>query len=197
MHGQAPILPVDQLALGGAHNHMNALAAAALTAPFISDAEIGAGLKSFAGLAHRFEQVLQHQDVTFIDDSKATNVGATQAALSGLSDVVLIAGGDAKGADLSPLTEVLEDAVKALVTLGKDGEQIALLAQSVGIPHRSAETMAEAVKAAYEFAEPGNMVVLSPACSSLDMFANYGERGRLFKQAVLVETGQAAEGLER
>ena len=130
--------------------------------------------------------------MAFVNDSKATNVGSTVAALNGLEpkgNVVLIAGGDAKGADLSPLAESLVGRVKRIVTLGKDAPTVAAVADQCGIPHVLAVTMEDAVAAAANAAAPGDLVLLSPACASLDMFDNFQQRGDVFASAVRSLTG--------
>ena len=194
--GENLLCAVDALPFVGEHNILNALAAAALTTPFLSLEQIGEGLKTFVGLAHRFQTVLEHDGVLYIDDSKATNVGATIAALVGLTDVVLIAGGDAKGADLAPLKDAFKGSVKAVVTLGKDGDKIANLARELELPQQTVSSMAEVVSAAQSFADCGDMILLSPACSSLDMFASFGERGRVFQQMAAQLTAQTAGGAD-
>ena len=149
--------------------------------------KIPAGLESFSGLAHRFESVACIAGVEYIDDSKATNLGATVAALTGLpaaNQVVLIAGGDAKGVDLSPLLSLLRGRVKHLVTLGQDGPQLMQLATSADIPAVACSGMTEVVAAARLAASAGDTVLLSPACSSLDMFVSFAERGNQFAAAV-------------
>ncbi|NKC00965.1 MAG: UDP-N-acetylmuramoyl-L-alanine--D-glutamate ligase [Pseudomonadales bacterium] len=185
--GDVLLQRVADLPLGGLHNATNVMAACALVAGLVSDAQISAALRSYEGLPHRFETVLEIAEVTYVDDSKATNVGATVAALEGLEReqrVVLIAGGDAKGAELGELRASLGGHARAVVTLGKDGPQIAALARELGIPFVEVSTMTESVRVAAGYAQPGDIVLLSPACSSLDMFASFDERGRLFQEAV-------------
>ena len=141
---------------------------------------------SFRGLAHRFELVRRRHGVDYVNDSKATNVGATQAALAGFTteNVVLIGGGDAKGADLAELEPYLKGRVRQLVAIGRDGEQLAGVAESAGIAVCVAQSMREAVDVAARVAEPGDTVLLSPACASLDMYENYQARGDEFRDAV-------------
>lgn len=186
--GEQQIHRLKQLPLGGLHNAINVMAACALVAGWVPDAQISAALQSYAGLPHRFEKVQDFGGVAYVDDSKATNVGATVAALEGLGrdqKIVLIAGGDAKGADLGALRTSLGLHARAIVTLGKDGPQIAALARNLCIPCAEVSTMADSVRVATEFAETGDIVLLSPACSSLDMFSSFNERGRLFQDAVV------------
>jgi UDP-N-acetylmuramoylalanine--D-glutamate ligase len=147
-----------------------------------------ATLRQFAGLAHRCQWVGTRQAVSYYDDSKATNVGAALAAIEGLGaditgKLVLIAGGDGKGADFSALQAPVGRFCRAVVLLGRDAE---LLADALGdaAPLIRVKTLEEAVARAAELAEAGDAVLLSPACASLDMFKNFEERGRLFAQAV-------------
>ncbi|MBM3111521.1 UDP-N-acetylmuramoyl-L-alanine--D-glutamate ligase [Pseudomonas arcuscaelestis] len=183
------LMPVRELKIRGAHNQSNALAALALGhavgLPF--DAML-ASLRSFAGLAHRCQWLRERQGVSWYDDSKATNVGAALAAIEGLGadidgKLVLVAGGDGKGADFSALRAPVTAHCRAVVLLGRDAE---LLAQALGdeVPLLRVKTLDEAVQRSAELAQPGDAVLLSPACASLDMFKNFEERGRLFAQAV-------------
>ncbi|WP_372625478.1 UDP-N-acetylmuramoyl-L-alanine--D-glutamate ligase [Arsukibacterium sp.] len=181
-----PLLPVSQLGITGSHNQFNALAAAALalSAGASRDA-IARTLRQFSGLAHRCQLVLAHNGVRWVNDSKATNIGATLAAIAGLrSDVkgklILIAGGDAKGADLSELRPVLTRDVNHVITLGQDGPAIAALHSHA----TEVKDLTAAVKQAAKLAQSGDMVLLSPACASLDMFKSYAQRGELFAKAV-------------
>ncbi|XOV84316.1 MAG: UDP-N-acetylmuramoyl-L-alanine--D-glutamate ligase [bacterium] len=185
--GEALICPVSQLPLAGAHNEQNVLAACALTQGWVEPARLAQALASFRGLAHRFEKVAVVNGVTYINDSKATNLGATMAALVGMSSdkqVVLVAGGDAKGVDLAPLSVLLESRVRHLVALGQDGPQLLKLAQTVGVAGDLVSSMDEAVQLCHGVARPGETVLLSPACASLDMFASYVDRGEQFVRAV-------------
>jgi UDP-N-acetylmuramoylalanine--D-glutamate ligase len=183
------LLAVSELKIRGAHNQSNALAALALghAVGLPMDAMLGA-LREFAGLAHRCQWVGERQAVNYYDDSKATNVGAALAAIEGLGadisgKLVLIAGGDGKGADFSALKKPVGAFCRAVVLLGRDAE---LLAAALGdaAPLIKVQTLEEAVQRASELAEAGDAVLLSPACASLDMFKNFEERGRLFAQAV-------------
>ena len=185
----AALLPVRELKIRGAHNQSNALAALALGhavgLPFEAMLQT---LRSFAGLPHRCQWIGEHDDVSYYDDSKATNVGAALAAIEGLGadisgKLVLIAGGDGKGADFSALKTPVGKFCRAVLLLGRDAE---LLAAALGdaAPLIRVKTLEEAVQRAAELAEAGDAVLLSPACASLDMFKNFEERGRLFAQAV-------------
>jgi UDP-N-acetylmuramoylalanine--D-glutamate ligase len=185
----AALLPVRELKIRGAHNQSNALAALALGhAVGLPFAPMLATLKQFAGLPHRCQWVGERNAVSYYDDSKATNVGAALAAIDGLGadidgKLVLIAGGDGKGADFSALKAPVAKYCRAVVLLGRDAE---LLATALGAaaPLIRVKTLEEAVLRAAELAEAGDAVLLSPACASLDMFKNFEERGRLFAQAV-------------
>ncbi|MFC3607173.1 UDP-N-acetylmuramoyl-L-alanine--D-glutamate ligase [Stutzerimonas tarimensis] len=184
-----PLMPVSELKIRGAHNHSNALAALALGhAAGLPMAAMLAALRGFAGLAHRCQWVGEHQGVAYYDDSKATNVGAALAAIEGLgADVagrlVLIAGGDGKGADFAPLREPVARHCRAVVLLGRDAGQLAAVLQDTA-PLLTVAGLDEAVRQASSLAQAGDAVLLSPACASLDMFRNFEERGRLFAAAV-------------
>lgn len=183
------LLPVRELKVRGAHNQANALAALALGhAVGLPMEPMLETLKTFTGLAHRCQWVREREGVAYYDDSKATNVGAALAAIEGLGadidgKLVLIAGGDGKGADFSGMREPVAGFCRAVVLLGRDAE---LIAQALGdaVPLVRVQTLDEAVSRAAELAVRGDAVLLSPACASLDMFKNFEERGRLFAQAV-------------
>ena len=187
------LMPTAELKIRGAHNQSNALAALALGhavgLPFEAMLQT---LRRFAGLPHRCQWVRELRGVGYYDDSKATNVGAALAAIEGLGadiagKLVLIAGGDGKGADFSALKAPVARFCRAVVLLGRDAEQIA---EALGdaAPLLRVKTLDEAVQRCAELAQSGDAVLLSPACASLDMFKNFEERGRLF--------AQAAEGLQ-
>ncbi len=183
--GQAPLLPVAELKIPGRHNQANALAALALgvAAGFPMEAMLEA-LRGFRGLAHRSQWVAERAGVQYYDDSKGTNVGATVAAVAGMpGPLVLIAGGDGKGADFAPLREALAAKARLVVLIGRDGP---LIAKALGdaVPHVFAEDMEAAVTRAAKDSRPGDTVLLSPACASFDMFSGYEERGRVFAEAV-------------
>ncbi|RRW38035.1 UDP-N-acetylmuramoyl-L-alanine--D-glutamate ligase [Ectopseudomonas oleovorans] len=183
------LLPVSELKIRGAHNQSNALAALALGhAVGLPMEAMLATLRQFAGLPHRCQWVGERGGVSYYDDSKATNVGAALAAIEGLGadiagKLVLIAGGDGKGADFSALKAPVARFCRAVVLLGRDAGR---LADALGdaAPLVRVETLDEAVQRCSELAEAGDAVLLSPACASLDMFKNFEERGRLFAQAV-------------
>ena len=134
------------------------------------------------------ESIASFKSVEYFDDSKGTNVGATVAAIAGLGKerkMVVILGGDGKGQDFSPLSDVVGKYVRAVVLLGKDKLIIAEALKDVNVPKQVAENMMQAVLKAAVLAELGDAVLLSPACASLDMFSNYEHRGREFKAAVM------------
>ena len=189
-------LGADELALRGGHNRFNALAAAAIAqAAGIDVADRLDVLRKFRGLPHRAALVADSDGVAYIDDSKATNVGACRAALAGFGDgsknVVLIAGGDAKGASFEALADAVADHVSRLVLLGRDSNRLADALQGATVIER-AETMREAVRCARNAARPGDTVLLSPACASFDMYANFEERGDDFAAEVRSAVGARA-----
>ncbi len=181
-------LSVDQLGIRGRHNEFNALASMALARAAGADSGSWAHtLRTFKGLDHRCRTVAVIDGITFIDDSKATNVGACLAALEGLGEarphIILIAGGDAKRADLSPLREPVSKYVRDVVALGQDAAVVEAAVTGAAPVHRVL-TMRDAVGQARTLARDGDIVLLSPACASLDMFANFEARGRAFADAV-------------
>ena len=179
---------LQDLALGGRHNVYNSMAAAlAAKATGISDELIRRSLGTFAPIEHRMEPVLSIRDVLYINDSKATNVDAAWYALeSQTRPVVWIVGGKDKGNDYGILEKVVRKQVKAIVCLGVDNAKIhAAFEGIVGADRMTdAGSAEEAVRAAARFAEPGDVVLLSPCCASFDLFQNYEDRGRRFKEAV-------------
>ncbi len=188
--GEHLLLPADQLRLAGRHNLANALAALALAdACGIPQAIACAVLRTFRGLPHRCTLVGERQGIRWYDDSKGTNPGATIAALEGLlpedpaGRVVLIAGGQSKGADFTPLRAPVARAARAVVLIGQDASLIAAALDGAA-PLVYAADMEEAVALAATWAQPGDCVLLSPACASFDMFDNYEHRGQIFAEAV-------------
>lgn len=177
--------PLAGFKLAGSHNRSNACAAI-LAARHAGAAprDITAGLESFRGLPHRMEQVGEGRGLVYYNDSKATNVGAAVAALLGMDrPVVLIAGGRDKGGDYGPLREQVSQRARAVVLIGEAAPVIEkALTGSVQLDH--AKDMADAVARASALAQPGDAVVLAPACSSFDMFTNYKARGQAFAEAV-------------
>jgi len=183
------IIAVNELKVFGQHNISNVLAAIALALAVDIDIDkIRSGIKEFSGLPHRCQWVCDISGVSFYNDSKGTNVGATMAAIEGLGQrnkghVVLIAGGVAKGADFSLLVPTLKKWVKELVLIGKDAEDIASnFYQDISI--NFAKDMGDAVSIAKNKASPGDAVLLSPACASFDMFRDFQHRGQKFTEVV-------------
>ncbi|WP_310733205.1 UDP-N-acetylmuramoyl-L-alanine--D-glutamate ligase [Colwellia sp. MB02u-10] len=198
MLGEQALCSLAELPLQGLHNALNYLAVLALGKCAGWDLKaMLASLMTFKGLAHRCELIETNDGIRWINDSKATNVGATLAAIEGLAPtlaankLILIAGGDGKGADFSPLSQALTQHVDYLITLGKDGPAIAALRlPSQGDKTSHVDSLAAAVTLARTQAKAGDMVLLSPACASLDMFANYVERGVVFITSVLTHQEQ-------
>ena len=184
--GPHPLMAVSELPLAGLHNAANALAAHALAHAIGAPDEARArALRSFRGLPHRMQKVTEHKGVLFLDDSKGTNVGATVAALAGMRrPVVLIAGGDGKGQDFSPLAPAVKARARAVVLIGRDAELLARAIAASGVPVARAAGMEEAVHAAFRASRAGDTVLLSPACASYDMFRNYVHRAEAFVAAV-------------
>ena len=184
-----PLLPVRELKIRGAHNQSNALAALALGhAVGLPFAPMLEALKQFGGLEHRCQWVGELRGTSYYNDSKATNVGAALAAIKGLGadisgKLLLIAGGDGKGADFSALRAPVQNFCRAVVLLGRDADRLAE-ALGTAAPQVRVNTLDEAVRQCAELARPGDAVLLSPACASLDMFKNFEERGHLFARAV-------------
>ncbi|MFT6897012.1 MAG: UDP-N-acetylmuramoylalanine--D-glutamate ligase [Paraglaciecola sp.] len=178
-------LTSDECLLVGRHNMLNIQAAAAMAIlAGLPPEAIKQGARTFGGLAHRCQTVSVSNQVRWINDSKATNVGATVAAISGLGHssgkLLLIAGGDGKNADFSPLQPLFTECVDVLITLGKDGARLANLKPgSYQVPD-----LQQAVQLAAKLAAPQDIVLLSPACASLDMFTNYQQRGEHFVAAI-------------
>ncbi|MEQ1485569.1 UDP-N-acetylmuramoyl-L-alanine--D-glutamate ligase [Methyloglobulus sp.] len=191
MHGEKPLMPLSELPLEGRHNAANALAALALgVAVGLDEQAMCKALKTFKGLSHRMQRVAKIAGVTWVNDSKATNIGACVAALQGYDrKVVLIAGGDAKGADMNELMPSVKAKAKSVVLMGKDA---GLIEQALDgcVPVFKAASIKEAVKIAAGIAQSGESVLLSPACASLDQYKNYQDRGDKFAEAVLELAGQ-------
>jgi UDP-N-acetylmuramoylalanine--D-glutamate ligase len=187
--GENALLPLGALQIAGLHNAANAQAALALCRGLDLPLEpLLAALRDFKGLPHRVELVGKAVGVRWYDDSKGTNVGSTVAALSGLarpdSKVVLIAGGDGKGQDFSPLREALARTARAVVLIGRDALRIEAAVSGAGVTVLRATGMEQAVSFAAAAARPGDAVLLSPACASFDMFRDYKHRGEVFRRAV-------------
>ena len=185
VRGKRALLRADEMKMQGLHNAANALAAHALCSAIdLPERAMADAIREFRGLPHRVEPVAQARGVRFFDDSKGTNVGASVAALEGFTvPVVLIAGGDGKGQDFSPLADAVSGHARAVVTIGRDGPAIAAALARSGVALARAATMEEAVEVAFGLAHRGDAVLLSPACASFDMFRNYGHRGEVFAAA--------------
>jgi UDP-N-acetylmuramoylalanine--D-glutamate ligase len=186
------LMPADALKIRGRHNAVNALAALALCRAIgLPLAPLLHGLREYRGEPHRVELVATIGGVEYYDDSKGTNVGATVAALNGLgvarggsSRLVLIAGGDGKGQDFSPLADPVAKYARAVLLIGRDAPAIRGAVERSSVDLIDCETLEAAVQRASEFAQSGDSVLLSPACASLDMFRNYGHRAEVFIDAV-------------
>ena len=185
-HGQEKLMPCRDIPLAGRYNAANALAALGLCSAIgLPMAPLLAALRGFKGLPHRVQKVAEIADVIFYDDSKGTNVGATVAALSGMREpVVLIAGGEGKGQDFSPLKPACAAHARAVVLIGRDALLIEAAVAGCGIPLLRARDMEEAVRMAFQASQAGDAVLLSPACASFDMFRNYEHRAQVFVAAV-------------
>lgn len=180
--GKENLLAVSELRIKGLHNQSNALAALALGyAAGLSIPAMLNALRAYTGLPHRCQWLGEYNQVNWFNDSKATNVGATLAAIEGIeaNQIVLIAGGQGKGQDFTPLAAVLSDKVRKVILIGEDAK---IIAQSIDrhVDVLYANDMAEAVAYAAEQAEAGDAVLLSPACASFDMFSGYEQRGEVF-----------------
>jgi len=189
------LLPAATLALVGRHNALNALAALALVSavarirPPVLDA-----LRRFEGLAHRMQRVADANGVLYVNDSKGTTVAATQAALAGIGrPAVLIAGGDGKGQSFVPLKDAVDAHCRAVLLIGRDAEIVARGLAGSRVEVEQAGTLEVAVERAMAIARPGDAVLLSPACASLDQFASYGERGERFIALVSARLAETAD----
>jgi UDP-N-acetylmuramoylalanine--D-glutamate ligase len=183
--GEVRIMPASGVRMAGRHNLVNALAALALgEAAGLSLTTMVETLGEFQGLPHRMQYVTEHHGVRWFNDSKGTNVGATLAAIAGVGGkVVLIAGGDGKGADFAPLAVALQRKGQGAVLIGKDAPLLETVLQDA-VPVSRADDMQQAVQQAAGMAQPGDCVLLSPACASTDMYRNFAARGDAFMQAV-------------
>jgi UDP-N-acetylmuramoylalanine--D-glutamate ligase len=183
--GRERLLAMDELRLVGRHNAANALAALAMgEALGLAREPMLAALRDFPGLPHRAAFVAEVGGVRYVNDSKGTNVGATLAAVTGFTGpLLLIAGGDGKNQDFTPLAAALAGKVRRVLTIGRDAALIEAALEGV-CPVERCATLEEAVVAASRAAQPGDTVLLSPACASLDMFRDYAHRGEVFAEAV-------------
>jgi UDP-N-acetylmuramoylalanine--D-glutamate ligase len=196
------LMPADALHIRGLHNASNALAALALCRSVgLPLAPLLHGLREYQGEPHRVELITSIANVEYYDDSKGTNVGATVAALEGLGktfgetgrQILLIAGGDGKGQDFSPLAGPCSRYVRAVLLIGRDAPAIRAALEPSGVPCFDLPGLPEAVRRASGLAKSGDVVLLSPACASLDMFTNYAHRAQVFIDAVrdiALENGQ-------
>jgi len=186
MNAELAMMQQSELAVEGLHNVANALAALALgTAAGLNNVAMCNALRKFKGLNHRMQKVGIINGVTWVNDSKATNIGACVAALQGYHyKVILIAGGDAKGADMKGLVSAIEENAKCVVLMGKDAGKIESAINGC-VPSYRVENIQEAVKQAAKLAEEGDSVLLSPACASFDQYKSYQERGDKFTAAVM------------
>ncbi|MDE1462788.1 UDP-N-acetylmuramoyl-L-alanine--D-glutamate ligase [Spartinivicinus poritis] len=189
-YGLEEWLNSQQLLIKGSHNQANVLAALAIGQQLHwPKAAMLEAIQQFKGLPHRCEWVTEYNQITFINDTKATNVGAAKASIEGLGEqltgkIILLAGGDGKGADFSELKPAIAKYVKCLLTYGEDGERLA--AEVAGAAFQEPVTdLVEAVRQAFHYAEPGDLVLLAPACASFDMFLNFEQRGEVFKKEVM------------
>ncbi|HEV2055624.1 MAG TPA: UDP-N-acetylmuramoyl-L-alanine--D-glutamate ligase [Methylomirabilota bacterium] len=180
------ICPLDEILLRGQHNVENVLAAAACALwTGLSPESIRRGIGAFRGVAHRIERVLDERGVTYYNDSKGTNVASTIKALESFTEpVILIAGGKGKGQDFGPLGQAARGRVRQAVLIGADRAQIRAVLEAAGVPCVDAGSMQEAVAAARSLGGVGDVVLLSPACASFDMFNSYEHRGEVFKTVV-------------
>ena len=180
------VMPTTSLALEGKHNVKNAMAAATVANLLnIRKQTIRESLENFQGVEHRLEQVLRINKVEYINDSKATNVNATYFALESMdAPTVWIVGGEDKGNNYEELFPFVNEKVKAIICLGVDNEKLLKTFGNMVDIIIETQFMSEAVKIAYKIAEAGDNVLLSPACASFDLFENYEDRGRQFKEAV-------------
>ena len=183
--GDAPLISQSALPLQGSHNAANVLVALALCEAIgLPRAELLQHVGQFEGLPHRVQKIGELGGVCFIDDSKGTNVGATCAAIEGLPEkIVLIAGGVGKGQDFSPLRAALQHKARAVVLIGVDAPAIEQALAGAGIALEYAESLEQATVRAYALAEAGDIVLLSPACASFDMFSGYAHRAQVFIDA--------------
>ncbi len=184
-HRGEPLLPIAAMRIRGLHNAANALAALALgEALDLPLPAMLAELQAFTGLPHRTQWVAELGRVTYIDDSKGTNVGATIAAVAGMEGpLVIIAGGEGKNQDFGPLAPAFRGKVRHTVLIGRDARMVGEALRGVCTTEYR-PSLEDAVRAAAAAARPGDTVLLSPACASLDMFRDYAHRGAVFAQAV-------------
>ena len=186
VRGGERLIAIEMLPIAGLHNAANVMAALALCeAVGVEPERALTGLATFTGLAHRVEKVAEVAGVTYFDDSKGTNVGATLAALQGLGrKVAIILGGEGKGQDFSPLRLPLARHARAVALIGRDAPMIAAAIDGCGVPVRFCADMEAAVRWCAHEVRGGDAVLMSPACASFDMFRNYAHRAEVFVEAV-------------
>ncbi len=188
MHGDEILMPLSALPLEGKHNAANALAALALgTAVGLDTALCVKALQHFKALNHRMQKVSTKNGMNWVNDSKATNIGATIAALEGYDEkVILVAGGEGKGQDMNELAPVIQAKAKTVILIGKDAPLIEAVLEKLSeiIPTYHAKDMQEVVAIAAHIGKAGDTVLLSPACASLDQYKNYQDRGNQFAAAI-------------
>ncbi|REL31902.1 UDP-N-acetylmuramoyl-L-alanine--D-glutamate ligase [Thalassotalea euphylliae] len=197
--GEQPLIAAAELPIAGLHNAANCLAALAIGEQLGWEmVKMLQAIKSYRGLAHRCQPVASEDGIRWINDSKATNVGATLAALAGLAPslaadqkLYLIAGGEGKGADFTPLAPVIAQHVAHVFALGKDQQQILALSEN----STAVDSIEQAIAHCKKQARAGDVVMLSPACASIDMFANFAERGNAFAAAVANVASKSSEEL--
>ncbi|KXS38833.1 MAG: UDP-N-acetylmuramoylalanine--D-glutamate ligase [Halomonadaceae bacterium T82-2] len=199
MHGETPLMATGEMRLAGRHNQANALAALAMgTYLGLEGAAMRRVLARFSGLPHRGELVAEADGIRWINDSKGTNVGATLAAIAGLGPtltgrLVWLGGGVGKGADFTPLAAPLARHAREAIVFGADAERLAQ-ALTGQVTVTRCTTLAEALERAAAIAEPGDCILLSPACASLDQFTDYRARGEAFRAAAQAYCASGAEG---
>ena len=181
--GNSEIIEIDKIKLKGTHNIQNIMAAIALCEPFdIPDHIIKKVLAEFNAPPHRMEYVDSFSGIDFYNDSKGTNVGATIAAIKSMTKpILLVAGGDGKNQNFNPLINASKDKIKHVILIGKDAEIMQKAFSASAIPNHIEKSLEDAIRKSIELAIRGDVVLLSPACASTDMFKNYVERGNLFK----------------
>ena len=184
---EQPLIKTEEISLPGEHNRQNAMAAAAVClARGIGSEAVAAGLRTFKGVAHRLELIATDGDVTFVNDSKATNVASTLVALRSYPNGIhLIAGGRGKQQDFTPLAPLVADRCRAVYLIGEAAEEIAAALRAIGIPLHQLGDLEHALGAASAAARPGDVVLLSPACASYDQYADFEARGEHFRELVL------------
>lgn len=200
MQGATPWIAADQLAMLGQHHYVNALAALAMGEALGFDkASMCQTVIAFKGLVHRSEVIASLNGVSWVNDSKGTNVGATLAAIEGIGAalqgrLILIAGGVGKGADFTPLAAPLSQIARCIMVFGQDASRLESALAGHVETHR-VEDLERAMEDAYALAQPGDCVLLSPACASLDQFANYQARGETFRHWVTQKAQQIGEAI--